>query len=70
LRAAEREHAQMISRPPTERLANFGRVVPGQAHAHLATGMESTGYAQLGGQSESAKCDALYSIQFDDARRP
>jgi hypothetical protein len=29
LRAAEREHAQMISRPPTERLANFGRVVPG-----------------------------------------
>jgi hypothetical protein len=70
LRTAQREHAQMISRPPTERLANFGRVVPGQGHTHLATGMESTGYAQLGGQSESAKCDALYSIQFDDARRP
>jgi hypothetical protein len=70
LRAAQHEHAQMVSRPPTERLANFGRVVPGQAHTHLATGMESTGHAQLGGQSESAKCDALYRIQLDGARRP
>ena len=67
---AQREHAQVISRPPTERLANFGGVILGNAHAHLATGMESTRPVQLGSQSESAKCDALYSIQLDGARRP
>jgi hypothetical protein len=60
----------VISRPPTERLANFGCVILGNAHAHLATGMESTRPVQLCSQSESAKCDALYSIQLDGARRP
>ena len=65
-----RMHAQVLSRPGTERLPTLWRVILGKAHTHLATGMESTGHAQLGGQSESAKCDALYSNQIDGARRP